>query len=146
MDMMFSSVRQHRLCQLKVGENYGTYGETLGSYFKQGWKEKDAIKLAAAPFMAIGSILGEGLEPLAAGVVNQKLERPAGIAGRTRRDVKALVGDIVHLRPFAAIRDAWSLVTSDIPLDAAEAIIGYNQNGTRHSAQRAMKKEYALAA
>ncbi len=144
--MMFITVREHRLCQLKVGENYNAYGKNLGSYFTQGWKEKDAIKLVAAPFMAVGSLLGEGLEPLAAGVVDQKLERPMGFAGRTRRDLKALLSDTVHLKPFSVIRDVWSLVTSDVILDGAEAMIGYNQNSTRYSAKRAMEQNHALAA
>ncbi len=134
---------------MKVGENYRAYGENLGSYFTEGWKEKDPIKLAAAPFMAVGSVLGEGLEPLAAGVVDQKLERPQGVIGRTKRDLAALAKDIVTLHPLRAVRDAFSLVTSDVPLDVAELVIGYHQGGTRSRAQKTLhntETQYSLSA
>lgn len=124
---------------MKVGENYKDYGKNLGSYFQEGWNERDWIKLGAAPVMAVGSLLGEGLEPLAEGVFNKKLESPSGFAGRTRRDIKALFDDAIHFRFPSVIRDGWSLLTSDIPLDAAEAMIGYHQKGTRHSVEHALE-------
>jgi len=123
---------------MKVGENYKAFGQNIGSYFQEGWNEKDPIKLAVAPFMAVGSALGEGLEPLASGIVDQKLERPEGFAGRTRRDLGLLLSDTVKLKPLSVIRDVWSLATSDILLDGAEALVGYHQRNNRFATHQTL--------
>lgn len=105
------------------------YGKDVGStYIASGFKEKDPFKVVTGAVMAPLSLILEGPDQLYDGALGRAYESPTGIAGRTRRDIKLLLKDVFTLHPLRALGDAWRLATSDLILDAGDAIGGHTRN------------------
>lgn len=105
------------------------YASDVGETYLSGpCRGRDNLQKITGPIMAGASALLEGPDQLYAGAVGQEYQRPTGIGGRIRRDIGALLGDIVRLRPLRALGDAWRLATSDVILDAGDAIGGFRQS------------------
>jgi hypothetical protein len=122
-------IAEHRLLQRMgtFGEHMKDYGKDIGSYVTAGFKEKDPIKAVTGAVMAPLSVLLEGPDQTYDAFLGREYQRPEGIAGRTRRDVKLLLKDIVTLHPLLALGDAWRLGTSDWILDAGDALGGHTK-------------------
>lgn len=123
--------REQRLILLfkTLGENMKTYGNDLQENYITGpYHRRDVIQKGLGPVMAAGSIILEGPDQVWAGIVDQKLERPSGIAGRTRRDLKLLLKNVATVHPLRAFGDVFRLGFSDLPLDAGDAIGGFHSS------------------
>lgn len=119
-----------------VGSNYGQYGSFLGDYAREG--TQSGWKAVGAPIMMIVSALSEGLDPLIAGAIDQPLDMPEGVFGRTRRDAGKLLKDVVTLHPIRAAADAFRLVSTNVLLDGGDALFGFHQARTRSEVQHAL--------
>ena len=147
---MHITLSEHRLIALfkTFGENMKEYGHDLNDQYISGpYNRRDPIQKGLGPVMAAGSVILEGTDQLWAGVVDQKLEKPTGIAGRLRRDTKLLLNDVVTLHPLRAVGDVFRIGLADIPLDIGDTIGGFRLN-ERSRMQQAMAKEtsYDMAA
>lgn len=112
----------------------GDYGRDLGNtYFSNPFKKKDSIAMITGPVMAAASLLLEGTDQMYSAVVGPEYEAPHGIGGRTRRDVKALLKDVVTLHPLRAAGDAWRAITSSWILDTGDALGGHRLSDGVHS-------------
>lgn len=138
---MFLAERRPVFLFRTFGENLKSYGKDLDKQYLSGpYDRKDPIQKGLGPVMAAGSLILEGTDQLWAGVVDQRLDVPTGIAGRTRRDIKLLLKDIVTLHPLRAIGDGFRLAFADVPLDIGDTVGGFRLND-RHRMDSAMTKE-----
>ncbi len=113
----------------EVGSNAAEWGRDIRDEYLVGpWQRGDNIQKIAGPFAAAASTVLELPDYLFAGAVDQRVEHPRGIFGRTRRDLGELLGNVVRLRPLRAVRSGWSLATADIPLDGIDMLGGFHRN------------------
>lgn len=124
-----SAFREERLIGLmkNVGSNFNTWRHDVAdTHIKGPVEQGNYPKAAAGAVLAVGSALTELSDYLIAGAVDKDLEAPGGgVMPRTRRDVKALLGDAVKLRPLATVANVIRLPGS-LLMDVPEGFLGFD--------------------
>lgn len=77
------------------------------------------------PVAGAANVVFRGTDEIWRWATGQEYQAPQGIMGNTRRDIGALIDNIVHLRPLKALSNAGSLVFGDIPADLVDAVGGF---------------------
>lgn len=125
--------REARLLGLfrNVGSNFNTWRHDVAeTHIKGPVEEGNYPKAAAGAVLAVGSAFTEMTDYLIAGAVDKDLEAPGpGIMPRTRRDVKALIGDAVRLKPLATVANVLRLPGSVI-MDVPEGFLGFDHGAS----------------
>jgi hypothetical protein len=133
------SLRESRLIALRessFGDHMKDYGHDLKDTYISG-RKGTFDRVAGAAMIPVSAIL-EGPDQIFDGILGRKYEAPAGVAGRTRRDIKLLFKDVFTLHPIRAAADAWKLATSDLILDSGDLVTGSRINKTRSSVSHAL--------
>lgn len=129
---------EHRLLGKNAGfgSHMADYGRDLGrTYFSN---KKGLVDRAGSAAMAGLSVVLEGTDQLYDAVLGREYIAPAGIAGRTRRDLKLLFKDIFAFHPLRAAGDIWRLGTSDWILDGGDMITGNRLNAGMASTRKSI--------
>ncbi len=118
-------------------------GET---YLKNPIRQGNPVKTAMGIGMAGASLVLEAADYAIAGALNQKVEPPSGVPfGRVRRDIGALLTDVVTLHPIRAFLDLSRLAFSDLPLDTGEAVLGFDRDAHRMRSQTKQSIQQVVA-
>jgi hypothetical protein len=132
MSMSFApaSAHEHRLLHRMMENLRGWASNTGETYIKEPFRQGNPVKTVVGGGMTIASTVLEAPDYAIAGLLGQEVEPPASVPlGRIRRDTGKLVKDIVTLRPIRSLLDVTRLVFTDLPLDAAEAVFGFDHSG-----------------
>lgn len=111
----------------------GYLADTWGTYIEKPWTEGGTYEKVTGPVAATISLIAEGIDQGVSRVIGQPYEAPQGPMGRTIRDTRLFVQDLVTLHPLRAARDAFSVVTSDWIADGADLIGGHTNHGSEYS-------------
>ncbi len=129
MNPVSASAAERRMIRLfkTFGPNLKEYGRDLMDTYVAGpVKSKDPVQMVMGTVGGAMSVVLEGTDAVWSGIVDEPLERPEGLVGRTRRDLKLLLqNNIVH--PIRSIGNIWRLLTSDIPMDFIDTVGGFHQ-------------------
>ncbi len=110
-----------------VGSNFNTWrNDVADTHIKGPVEAGNYPKAAAGSVLAVGSAFFELGDYLIAGAVDKDLEAPGGgVMPRTRRDVKALIGDAVKLKPLATVANVLRIPGS-LFMDVPEGFLGFD--------------------
>jgi len=132
------SASEERLLHLfqEVMPNIKTwYGSGKEKYIDRPIDQGNYVKVGLGTGGVVLSAVTEFPDYVISGVIDQKLEPPVGVLGRTRRDIGVLLKDVVTLRPIRVVADASRLAFTDIPMDTFEAVTGLEGAKGRYSYQ-----------
>lgn len=129
--------REQRLLFLmkEIGSNTKTWGsDAIDTYIKQPVQKGNVVRTAAGPLMLGLSTVAELPDYIVAGALDYPLDPPKAVPmARMRRDAGELLGNVVKIRPVRALVNALQLLFTDLTMDSAELLLGYEhrRNATR---------------
>lgn len=123
-NVRMASIGERRLVHWfkEVGPNLGTLGGQIKETFQEAAQDKDPIKLAMAPISAAARVWFQGLDYVASGIVDRKVEATSG--SETAQDAGQVLKDVVTLHPLRAIVGVLKL-PGDIGMDIIQAVGGF---------------------
>ncbi len=127
----------------EMGPNVKKYWGDVKENYGNAIKSEDNFQKAMGVVGGAASVVLEGTDVLWSGMADEPYVRPKGIAGRIRRDTKALLGNLnpIDFHPIKAVGNGWRLLTSDIPMDTIDIVGGFHQDSgtaTRSQVQALM--------
>jgi hypothetical protein len=124
-------------------EHMRAYGNNFMETYYHNNNAKGVLDYMQGAVGAAANILLKAGEQIYKGAVGQKFNEPNGILGHTRADLRSLLSNIVHIRPLRALGDAWSLATSDLPMDVINGLTGNNLNEHQRKTRNAISHTLA---
>lgn len=136
----------------EVGSNFGTLGRDIRDTYLTGpYKKNDNLQKLTGPVVGFVSGAAEAIDYGLAGALDEKLEAPTGIFGRTRRDLGGVLKNAVQLRPLRFGASVLRAISINPLLDTGDVLLGFKHGAaTRARVAQALADdtapEYRLAA